>query len=161
MTCSWFRRSRRGARWLTLAGLGLLALPAGAGGLEVRDAWVREPPPGVSAAAYLTARNPGPDVVRIVGAESPRAARVEMHRTVVEEGVARMRPVEAVEVPAGGEVRLAPRGLHLMLLDPAPLRAGEEVPLVLLLDGGGRIEVTARVRPGGAAGGHHHPPGHP
>jgi len=28
-----------------------------------------------------------------------------------------------------------------------PLTAGDEVPLVLLLEGGGRLAVTARVRP--------------
>ena len=45
-------------------------------------------------------------------------------------------------------VRLAPGGLHVMLQALAhPLTPGNEVPLVLLLEGGGSLAVTARVRP--------------
>ena len=45
-------------------------------------------------------------------------------------------------------LRLAPGGLHVMLQALAhPLTPGTEVPLVLLLEGGGSLAVTARVRP--------------
>ncbi|MGH0038411.1 MAG: copper chaperone PCu(A)C [Myxococcota bacterium] len=140
--------------------LGAVAPASAADPLEVRDAWIRQPPPGTNAAAYMTLHNPGTEALRVVGVHSPAAERTELHRSVVEDGVARMRPVEAIEVPAGGSVELAPRGLHLMLIRPRALRLGETVGLTLELDGGGSVVVQALVRSAahpaaGHSGGHH------
>ena len=50
-------------------------------------------------------------------------------------------------IAPGATVRLAPDGLHVMLHGLShPLKAGDEVPLVLLLDDGGTLTVTAHVR---------------
>jgi copper(I)-binding protein len=43
-------------------------------------------------------------------------------------------------------VHFAPGGLHIMLQLEHPLAAGDEVPLALLLEGGGTLSVIARVR---------------
>jgi len=43
-------------------------------------------------AGYLTLHNPGDRAVTVVGAESPDFERVEIHRTELRDGVARMRP---------------------------------------------------------------------
>lgn len=140
-------------RLLLLVSL-LAAGAASADDLEVSGAWVREPPPGASAAAaYLTLRNPGGDARRLVGASSPACARAEIHRSVVEDGVARMEHVAAIDVPANGELVLAPGGLHLMLIEPGVLHDGDEVPLVLELAGGETLPVRAVVRR--HAGAHH------
>ncbi len=145
-----------------LAWLGLLLVVGGtaqAEGLEVHDAWVRLPPPGTNTAGYLELRNTADESVRIVGVESAAAQRVEMHRTAVKDGVARMRPVDAIEVPAGGRVALEPGGLHLMLIGPRGLREGEPVSLTFTLASGETVVATADVRRGhGGAKGHdsHH-----
>ena len=61
--------------------------------------------------------------------------------------MARMRPVETLELPPGARVSLAPGGLHLMLFDPvAPLAAGQHATLRLQLDNGWLFEVQAEVR---------------
>jgi copper(I)-binding protein len=58
-----------------------------------------------------------------------------------------MRPHERLRVGAGETVRLAPGGLHIMLHGlTRALSPGDEVPLVLLLEGGDSLAVTARVR---------------
>jgi copper(I)-binding protein len=59
-----------------------------------------------------------------------------------------MRAREELVVAPGATVRFAPGGLHVMLHDLSQtLKAGDEVPLVLLLKGGATLAVTARVRP--------------
>lgn len=139
----------------------LLLLPcaARASDLEVRDAWVRLPPPGANTAGYMELHNTGEGALRVVAVRTAAALRVEMHRTVVEDGVARMRPVEAIEVPAGETVRLAPGGLHLMLIGPKGLREGAELELLLALENGDTLAATAVVRrERGRTDGHaHHP----
>jgi len=133
----------------------LISAPAFAGEPMIRDAWVRQPPPGANAAGYLTLHNPGPDALHIVGARSPACARAELHRTVVEGGVARMSRVERLEVPAGGEVALTPRGLHLMLFEPKPMRPGDRLELILELEGGETVSTRAEVRTQAPADEHH------
>ncbi len=147
--------------WLSSC-LFFLVLPwsASAGELAVHGAWVRLSPPGANAAGYLELRNSGEETLRVVAVSSPAAERVEMHRTVVEGDVARMRPVEAIEVAGGGAVVLEPGGLHLMLIGPKGLREGAELALTLTLESGETLAATAEVRRehGGGKGhaGHHH-----
>ena len=71
-----------------------------------------------------------------------------IHETTVTHGQSTMRAHEPLRIGGGATVRLAPGGLHIMLHGlTRPLTPGDEVPLVLLLGGGGTLEVTARVRP--------------
>ncbi|HKJ93211.1 MAG TPA: copper chaperone PCu(A)C [Longimicrobiales bacterium] len=89
----------------------------------VEDAWVRAvrrprtpPPGGVNSAAYMTLRNGGAQAARLVGATSPAADSVQIHQSTVENGIARMRRVDGLDLPPGGAVRFAPGGYHVMLL---------------------------------------------
>jgi hypothetical protein len=69
-----------------------------------------------------------------------------IHATAIVNGQSTMRPYE-LRIAPGETVRLAPGGVHIMLQGlKRPLAAGSEVPLVLLLQGGGSLAVTARVR---------------
>jgi copper(I)-binding protein len=102
----------------------------------------------VNSAAYLTIENRGDATDRLVGVSFDAAQRVELHESFVDEqGIASMRPVSNVELPAGGEARLEPGGLHVMLFGlDAPLSAGDSVRLVLEFEVSGRLTVTAVVR---------------
>jgi hypothetical protein len=84
--------------------------------------------------------------------------RIELHRTEMREGVARMIEQERVEIPAGASVAFEPGGLHLMLFDPPePLRAGDSVQIELALEGAETVSVEAQVRKmTGADMGHDH-----
>jgi len=114
--------------------------------IEVEHAWIRQPPPGTNAAGYMTIRNHGEISRQLTGVRSDAAERIEMHRTLVEDGVARMQPVDALELPAGGEVAFEPKGLHLMLIRPAPMKEGDELEIVLQLDGDEYVAVQVPVR---------------
>lgn len=127
----------------------LLPLVARAAELTVTDAFSRATPGRGPGAGYVTIQ--GGDVAdRLLSVSSPRAGRVVLHSMMMQGDVMRMRAIEALDVPAGATVRLAPGGLHLMLEQLAtPLKAGETVPLVLRFERAGERRVDAVV---GAAG---------
>jgi copper(I)-binding protein len=109
--------------------------------VTVKDAWVRAPAPGQKVAgAYmeLVSRTH----MALTAVASPAAAGVELHSTSMEEGVMRMRPVARIELPAGKPVKLAPGGLHIMLVDiKQPLKPGDKVPLTLTVQ---RADLASR-----------------
>ncbi len=129
-----------------------------AGALKVEGAWARPAASG-NGAAYMTLGNGGDEPDRLLRASAPVADTVELHAHEIDaQGVARMRPVVAVEVPPGGEAALAPGGLHLMLVGlKEPLREGESFELTLDFERAGEVTVdvaVARQPPQGSAAGH-------
>ena len=139
----------------TLAALTALALCAGVQAAEppiaVSSAWARATPPGVpNAAAYLRITNTGRDDV-LVGAATPAARKAELHAHVADGGAIRMTRVDAVPLPSGATVELAPGGLHVMLLGiAAPLAPGDRFTLTLQFRDAGAVDVTVPVRDGRA-----------
>lgn len=73
--------------------------------------------PGTSmSAAYLELSNPGSVPQTVTAVTSPQYARVEMHATVVDGGIARMRRLLQLVVAPGETLRFEPGAMHLMLL---------------------------------------------
>jgi copper(I)-binding protein len=114
----------------------------------VSKAWSRATPPGVEVGAAYMVIEGGSKDDRLVGASSDRAAMVHLHDVIEEDGMAKMRSTEAVDIPAGKRVELAPKGRHLMLMGlGAPLVAGESYLLVLEFAHSGEQTVTVQVGP--------------
>lgn len=126
--------------------------------LVASNGWMRALPPGQpTAAAYLRLSNSGPEPLRVVAAESTVAGSIEIHESRQVDGMWRMRRLEGLTVPPGGQVELAPGGAHLMLFNlTTPLREGDELKLELRLDTGASLPVSIKVMPVGAAGHHSH-----
>lgn len=118
------------------------------GSLEITHARAAPTPNGVSVSAgYLTIANHGQDVDRLIAASSTRAERVELHSMEMDGAVMRMRQVDAVSIPAGGEISLAPGGDHLMFLGVAePFAAGETIPVHLVFEHNGATDLLLPVR---------------
>ena len=98
---------------------------------------------------------------RLVAVSSPAAARVEIHEMAMQGDVMRMRAVAGLDLPAGKVVELKPGGFHLMLLDlKRPLKAGDTVPLTLVIEGAGQqretLDIKAKVRALGTTAEHKH-----
>ena len=133
----------------TLGAVALLTLSAGLHAeLVVEDAWVRGLPPGVAnTAAYMTLHNTGSEDIVLTGAVSPVAGRVQLHDTMDHGGMLHMAHVDTLTIPAGGDVKLATGGLHLMLMEltamPAP---GTDVELTLQFADGSSQALTLPVR---------------
>jgi len=84
--------------------------------LSVTDVTVTRPLPGTSmSAGYFTIENHGSSMVVITAIDSPQFARVDMHETVIENDVSRMRSIDALQIEPGKRVRFEPGGKHLML----------------------------------------------
>ena len=112
--------------------------------LQVDNAWIRAPIAGRAvAAAYCDITNTGPAPVAITGF-SGEGFRVEIHETIDEDGMMRMRPVPSLQLAPGETVSLAPGGKHLMLFDFDPDLDSASINAVL--EGGGAYWVRFDVR---------------
>ena len=66
--------------------------------------------------------------------------------TIDAQGVGRMVPVQAVDVPSGAEAKLAPGGLHVMLIGlKQPLKEGQTFPLTLNFEHAGPVTVEVAI----------------
>jgi copper(I)-binding protein len=146
---------RKAAFRQTLAILLLVAPTAAAhagevarlGPLEIDTPWARATigtaRPG---AAYVTFRNTGDQLEKLVDISTPAAAHSEVHEMTHEGGVMKMRPVGPLEIPPGEEVRLEPGGMHIMLMQlRQPLREGESIPITFIFRQAGEITVSAPI----------------
>lgn len=134
---------------VTTLALGALATSAWAGDAPVvSDAWARATPPGTDVgAAYMVVQG-GRQADRLVGASTDRAAMAHLHTVEEKDGVAKMRGVDAIEVPAGQRVVLAPKSTHVMLMGlDGPLVAGQSFVLKLQFAASGEQSVTVVVKP--------------
>jgi len=141
------------------AAASLLCVPAAraqevsAGALRIAGPWTRAMRAGGTGAGFMTIRNTGTAPDRLVAARSPVAPVVELHTHVRDGEVMRMRPVPAIDLPAGQAVQLAPGGLHLMLIGlTQALNQGGRVPVTLVFERAGEVEVQLAVEGAGARG---------
>jgi len=123
----------------------------------VSDAWARATPPGVDVGAAYMVIQGGKQADRLVAASSARAAMVHLHTVEEQGGMAKMRGIDAVDVPAGQRVTLAPKSTHLMLMGlDGPLVAGQTFVVTLSFAESGEQSVTVTVKAATATDDHAH-----
>ncbi len=132
-----------------------------AGALVIDHPYATPTPPGArTGAVYFRAlKNPGRDADRLLGASTPAAGSVEIHKTTMDGDVMRMRQIDALELPAGAEMKFRHGGeWHLMLIDlKAPLRKGDRFPITLRFERAGEREAMVWVQqPRSGAAEHRH-----
>jgi copper(I)-binding protein len=116
-----------------------------AGSITVEHIWARATPKGASnAAVYLTLVNNGSETDRLIGASSPIASDIQFHEERDENGVSKMRALQAINLPPGASVVLKPSGLHLIRIRQQ-LMEGQTFPLTLTFEKADSIEATVRV----------------
>ena len=114
------------------------------GSIEIGHPWSRPTPPAAPVASgYVKLTNSGSDMDRLVEVRSLISARVEIHRSIVESGIASMRPVDGgVDVPAGATVDFEVEKLHLMFVEPSQqLKYGDRFVATLVFEKAGPVEV--------------------
>jgi len=113
----------------------------------VKDAWVRgtvAQQKSTGMFAQLTSAQGG----RLVAASSPWAGVVEVHEMAMDGSVMRMRALSGgLALPAGKTVELKPGGYHLMMMDlKQPLKAGDQVPVTLVVEGADKKRETIELK---------------
>jgi periplasmic copper chaperone A len=143
-----------------LLAIGLLALliaPAAAheiklGDLSVIHPWARATAGAAkTGAVYMRVENNGDADDQLVGMATDAAERVEMHIHAEENGVATMRKVDAIDLPAHSTIEFKPGQYHVMLIgvDP-PLREFDTFKMTLVFAKAGHVEVEVYVEEAGA-----------
>lgn len=100
-----------------------------------------------NGAAYATIENHGDDMDRLVAVETDAAERAEIHTHLMEDGIMKMRKLKAIELHPGAPTVLKPGGHHLMLFGmKRKWKEGEMMPLTLVFEKAGRVEVQAHVK---------------
>ena len=125
------------------------------GHVKIEEPWARATLPGQNVGAvWLTMKATNTTGDHLISASSPVALRVELHTHTFENNVMRMREIPRIDLPPNVSVVLEPGGLHLMLFGlRAPLVQGTTIPLSLVFEKAGRIDVSVTVIP---LGGSHH-----
>lgn len=133
---------------ISLLALAALAACGARASIAVSDAWLR-PTLGTGrvSAAYMLIDNPTTSDDRLVAVISPIAASVELHQTLMMNGMLEMEPMSAIELPARGRVELKPGGAHIMLLGlTQELKPGDRVTLTLTFEKAKPLTISAEVR---------------
>jgi copper(I)-binding protein len=133
---------------VTFAAGSALAETYKVGALQIDQPWARATPASAPAGGgFLKITNTGTTPDRLVSASSPAAEMVQVHEMKMDGNVMRMREVEkGLEIPPGGSVTLAPGGYHLMMMGlKGPLKQGTDVPVTLVFEKAGKIDVRLSV----------------
>jgi len=104
---------------LALIALIFYALPCSAAKLQITEAWIKNLPMVVPMrAGYMNIYNNQTRTINIVWLKSEAFAGIEIHRSVEKDGMMSMHPVSVLAISSGETVRLAPGGIHLMMMNP-------------------------------------------
>ena len=119
------------------------------GGMSLRNAWSKATICASRPASfYVEIANNGASDDALIGITTPAADKPMLHQTVIQDGLATMPHVEAVEVPAGGTVSLSPGGYHGMLMElTTALSEGQAFPVTLTFEQAGPVEIDTQVLP--------------
>lgn len=117
--------------------------------LTIDAPWTRATPGPIRVGGVFLVLRGGPEDDRLIGAESARSDRVELHAHVRQGDSVMMQKVEdGLAIAAGDTVRLAPGGYHLMVFGlDGPLVAGETLPMTLVFEKAGRVDIAVPVQP--------------
>jgi len=101
--------------YLFLAACGGEAKPP----LVATDIVITQPMPGRQmSAGYISLANNTNAAISITRVVSPDFEAVELHESLLEDGIAKMRRIEKLTIPANSSVTLERGGKHLMLMRP-------------------------------------------
>lgn len=119
-----------------------------ASAIDVDNAYIREVPPGAMATgSFLTLKNNSGQEVRLIGAASNAAKKVELHTHINDKGVMKMRQISHISIGAHQETKLQPGGLHIMFIGlQKELKAGQTIPMTLEFEDGSQKELTVPVK---------------
>ena len=126
-----------------------------AGPIHVANPWARATArPGMTGGGFMAITNRGTAPDRLTAMTCADAKSTELHRTVMQDGVMKMLPVDGLPLPPGQTVTLAPGGYHLMLIGLAKaLNQGQATTCTLHFAHAGAMIIQLAVQSAGAMSG--------
>jgi copper(I)-binding protein len=102
---------------------------------------------GSVSAIYMVIENKSDTPDRLIAVATDISGMVQIHQTVVTDGVAQMGEVEGgIEIPAGGIIELKPGDYHIMLMDlKGDIVEGTTIPVTLTFESGTTISLDVPV----------------
>lgn len=122
------------------------------GAIEIGHAWARATAANApTASVYVPFLNTGKATDTLIGADTPLAAMAMLHETTEDNGIAKMRMIDTLELAPSKPVAMRPGGKHFMLTGlKHPLSEGDKFPLTLHFAKAGSIEIQVMVHAAGA-----------
>jgi periplasmic copper chaperone A len=118
----------------------------GAAVIEVRDAFIVQPPEGrdMTGGGLHVSLTGAP--MTLISARTDVAETVELHTMSMENDMMKMRKVESFPVSAEAPLVLERGGNHLMLFGVKPLQLGDQVDLLLTFtdESGESVEIVTK-----------------
>ena len=109
---------------------------------------------GRPGAVFLNIENTG-DADRLISASSPLSDRVELHTHKMDNGVMKMRRIDAITVPSNTVTELKSGGLHIMMFNVENLpEVGSKIPVSLVFEKAGEVKINAVAVKAGAKHSH-------
>jgi hypothetical protein len=128
-----------------------LAVRAGQTDIRVDHAWSRAAMIGHTGVVYLTLTDTGTQDT-LISITTPAAVQADLHETINDHGVMKMRPVASLTVEPGKPLLLAPGSFHIMLMDlKHALKEGDTFPITLNFAKAGAVTATVTVEKAGAS----------
>ena len=122
------------------------------GAITIKDAWARGTPR--SGGAFMSIHNMGA-ADELVDVRADVARKVQLHQTVSEGGIMKMKHIHGMPVPANGMAMLKPGRYHVMMMGlNKPLKPGQTFPLTLVFKQAGEVPIQVDIMKMGATGGH-------
>ena len=115
--------------------------------IVVKHPWIMEPPPGPDTTMMgMTILNEGDEADKLTEVKTDIARKVEIHKTVVENGVAKMVHQRYVKIPPHSKVEFKHHGYHIMIIGlEKKIRAGDKIRVKLIFEKSGEKELEVPV----------------
>ena len=135
-------------RWTLLLTSVAFPLAAAEPGVKVEDPWVRVTfGQSRATAGYMALVDLSGKGNSLVGLEMAGGGKAEIHETVTDGDMVKMRMIKSLPIPAGGRAELTPAGGHLMIMGlSGPLKAGDTLPITLKFADGSETTANFAVR---------------
>lgn len=111
--------------------------------ISLENVRARDTKPGTNnSAIFMDIKNASNADIKLVGAHSSVCKSTEIHTHKMENGMMAMVKIDDAVIPKKGETKLAPGGLHIMLMDlNKPVKDGDKVDLELKFSNGEVIKL--------------------
>ncbi len=112
------------------------------------NGWIKQLPPVVPMrAGYMSIENNSEQEQEIIAFQSDAFERVEMHETLMQDGMMTMQQQQSFVLPARSRVELEPGGKHLMLITPKQaMQLGDDINLVVTFSDNSTQAIQLEVR---------------